>query len=465
MSSFSDAQISEISQLVLELVPPGSEMMENFEEVFRGHIDAKMRAKYAPAPFMGTCVMPTSDQLKLVDFDLPFMPQCVRYIGCKVIKLNGGRMTPCGNKVKDSDYCVTCLKKANGAPFEFGTLDERMEAHDNGVKYSAGGKTEITYGDFLAAKKKTREEAKAAIRKAGLSLNIPEECFARSATAKKRSGRPKKNDSADAETADAAAEIVEEAPKPKVKKPPMTLEERIEKLKADEEKRKEKEAAAAVKKAEREKLKAEREKLKAEQPPKEKKPRKKATKEDVSQMLSSLSEEKAPEVAETQNGDNSDDEDNNDASSLNGDSDDEEEEVEEVVEEEEVAEVTFEKVRVKGLDFLVNDATKEVYALDEDGERSAVIGAWMADKNSINFNVTHWAKAIIEDQITIEAERHSKGKITADKKDGRFLTRFYVDGAVFAYDHVKKELFQYKGGKVVWKNDGINALTYATFQN
>ena len=129
MSLLAETQIVELAALVLEIVPPGEVMMANFEEILRGRIEEKTRAKYAPAPFMGTCVMPTSDQLKLVDFDLPFMPSCVRYVGCKAIKYAGGLMTPCGGKVKNSEFCNTCSKKADAkGSHEYGTLDDREEA-------------------------------------------------------------------------------------------------------------------------------------------------------------------------------------------------------------------------------------------------------------------------------------------------------------------------------------------------
>jgi hypothetical protein len=411
MSSFSDAQLSEIASAVMDIVPIGSVMFENFEESLRGYFEAKLRAKYAPAPFMGTCVQPTSDQLKLVDFELPFIPDCVRYLGCKAIKFNRGLMTPCGAKCKNSEFCVTCLKKAdkNAGAHEFGTLDERTDAFDAGEKYSAGGKSEISFGDYLHLIKKTREDCKLALREGGSSLNIPERCFARTSTEKKRSGRPKKADESSIPDPEVA-----EPPKPKAKKNPLSLEEKIAKLKEDAEKKAIKDKETAEKKAIKDKEKAEKDAKKAaekaekaekdaKEPKEPKKPKK--TAEKVSQLLNQLEEADKADKAESVSPKNSpknsptkhetvpepddDDDNDDDNSSLNGDND--------------VSPPT-ETVKVKGVKLIRKLDDNSIYA-EEDEELETPLGVWIEASETVSFNKSRQAKMNIEEQVAARFRR------------------------------------------------------------
>jgi hypothetical protein len=443
MSLLAESQIVELASLVYEIVPPGEVMMDNFEELLRGRIEEKTRAKYAPAPFMGTCVKPTSEQLKLVDFfGLPFMPGCVRYVGCKAIKYSGGLMLPCGGKIKNSDFCTACLKKAaeKNNVHEYGTLDEREEAYEEGIKYSAGGKTEITFGDALVAKKKTREEAKAAIRAAGLSFNIPEECFARSNAEKKRSGRPKK---AEAVTEDEVEEVAE-APKPKVKKPALTAEEKIEKFKQDlaEKERKAAERAAAAEKRKEEKKKEDEEKARKKAEKLEAaaakakaavgSEKKKSTAEKVSEIMASLS------LADKEEGEMNDD----DNGSLNGDNEEETE--------------TFEEIKVKGVELAYNTASLKVFPSDDESH-SICVGEYLPDSKSVNFYTTKASRAIIEEQLETEIEKYTAGKIAANGK-GEFHSKFYVNGKVHVFDHKEKNFKNQKTGEVLWVLNDENKL-------
>ncbi len=436
MSLLAETQIVELAALVLEIVPPGEVMMENFEEMLRGRIEAKTRAKYT-APFMGTCVMPTSDQLKLVDFDLPYMPSCVRYVGCKAIKYVGGLMTPCGGKVKNSDFCNTCSKKVEekGEP-EYGTLDDREEAHDNGEKYSAGGKTEITFGDYLVAKKKTREEAKKAIRDAGLSINIPEECFARSGGDKKRSGRPKK---AAAAVSDNEDEEVE-APKPRVKRPPLTLEEKLEKVRQEEAERKRKAAEREVLKAQREAKKkiedAEKEaKKKAKEDAKEAKKAKEQENSEKSEKKKAAAEKLKEQLRDLDGDDAGSLNGDEDTSSLNGDDAKEAEEKE-----------VFVKKILKGVTLVFSEKTNKVYA-EEDEEHETCIGLFKTEKNTVNFYTTKPARTIIEEQLEYEIEQYNEGHIT--ETNGVFYSNFYINDTVHRFDHKTKKLST-KKGELVW---------------
>lgn len=254
MSLLAVSQIDELASLVYECVPAGTMMVDNLAVLLREAVESKTRAKYSGNEFAGTFVKPTSDMLSLVKIQLPFMEECVKYVGCQCIKYAGGLFVPCGGKVKNSDFCNTCSKKAaEKGCHEFGTYDERSEALDNGELYSAGGKTEISYGDYLAAKKLTVEQVKQALRAAGLSINIPTRCLAVTGGAKKRSGRPSKKAEAVAEN-DEEEEV--QAPKPKAPRVKLSIEERIAKLKADEELKEQKAIQRAAEKAERDAKKA-----------------------------------------------------------------------------------------------------------------------------------------------------------------------------------------------------------------
>ena len=262
MSLLAVAQIEELASLVYECVPAGSQMVGNLAELLLQAVEAKTRAKYSGNEFAGTFVKPTSDMLSLVKIQLPFMEECVKYVGCQSIKYACGLFVPCGGKIKNSDFCNTCSKKAaEKGCHEFGTYDERKEALDNEELYSAGGKTEITYGDYLVAKKLTVEQVKQALRAAGLSINIPTRCLAVTGGAKKRSGRPSKKAEAAAENDD---ETEVEAPKPKAQRVKMTIDEKVAKLKADEELKQQKAEQRAAEKIARDAKKAEEEKAKAE---------------------------------------------------------------------------------------------------------------------------------------------------------------------------------------------------------
>jgi colicin import membrane protein len=427
MSLLAECQITELAALVLEIVPPGSEMMENFEEMLRIKIDEKARVKYAPERpgYLGTYVNPTSDQLKLVEYDLPFMPRCVKYVGCKAIKYSGGLMTPCGGKVKNSEFCNACAKKAaDKGSHEFGTLDEREDAHDKGEKYTAGGKTEKSYGDFLEAKKLKLETVKAAIRAAGLSLNIPAECLERTVSDKKRAGRPKK---ADAAANEDEVEEVAEAPKPKVKKAPLTLEEKIEQVKqkaAEQERKNAEREAQRIAKAEQKakddaekalkKAAKEQEKAAKAATTEEKGKKKKATAEEVSQLLGSLQE--------------SDEKEENEDGSLDGSDEEEEEE-------------KYISKTVKGVDLVYSDKTKKVYA-DGDDEHTTAVGEYLPDKKTVSFYTTKAARTIIEEQL--------EGEITKYNADNEHETMFFINGKIHLFNHETKTLAVKKTGEVLW---------------
>lgn len=451
MSLLAESQIVELAALVLEIVPVGSEMMDNFEEMLRAKIESKLRAKYAPAPFMGSIVQPSSDQLKLIDFDLPFMPNVMRYVGCKAIKYAGGLMTPCGGKIKDSDFCTACSKKATakGGVHEFGTLDEREDAYDNGDKYSAGGKTEISFGDFLVAKKKTREEAKAAIRAAGFSFNIPDECFVRTNAEKKRSGRPKKADAEASDDGDAP-----EAPKAKAKaekKEPLTLEQKIDLMRQRAAKKEADDAAKALKKAENEKIKADAKAAKelAEKaaaaalaeaeangliPPK-KAGRKKAEKTAETAEDKPKKTNKAAEKVQN---------------ILAG--------LVEEAEAEATSHVDFEDKKVRGMPFHRNTKTNEIFSA-EDEDHEMCIGTWYGDKNTVDFHNSRAARIVIGEMVQADILNREKGKFKPTGPNGTFVSHFFINTKLYEFPHDLGVLRAKSSGEVLWVYDPSGEFT------
>jgi hypothetical protein len=388
MSLLAVSQIDELASLVYQCVPAGAVMVDNLREMLLEAVEAKNRAKYSGNAYAGTFVMPTSDMLSLVKVQLPFMPECIKYVGCKSIKYAGGLFVPCGGKIKSSDFCNTCSKKAAEKGHEFGTYDERKDAFDNEQTYSVGEKTEISYGDYLVAKKLTAEEVKLSIRSAGLSINVPTRCLAVTGSAKKRSGRPSKKAEAAPENADSDGEI--EAPKPKAPRAKLSIEEKIAKLKADEELKAQKAEQKAAEKLVRDAKKAELEKAKADarsvkdaekaaknaEGGKEKAAKnaeggkkKKATEKKVKEALASLDSdqegEEAEEVEESQ------------ADFVFGEiSEPEEEEVEE--------EEKFTPVTIKGVPLQKGEKTGKIFA-DTDKKRRFLIAEWDNTQKAANF--------------------------------------------------------------------------------
>jgi hypothetical protein len=453
MSLLAESQIVELAALVLEIVPAGSEMMENFEEMLRAKIEEKVRAKYAPAPFMGTVVPPTSDQLKLIDFDLPFMPGVVRYIGCKAIKYAGGLMTPCGGKIKDSEFCTACAKKAatKGA-HEFGTLDEREDAHEDGNKYSAGGKTEISFGDFLVAKKKTREEAKAAIRAAGFSFNIPEECFVRTVAEKKRSGRPKKADAEANEDGDAP-----DAPEAKVakeKKVPLSLEEKIEKMRLADAKKKADAEAAAAKKAQKDADNA------AKKAAKEiaDKAAADALAEAIANGTVPAPKKRGPKKADTEAAAEAPKPKKNNKAA---------EKVQNILadlvdEAEEEAHVDYRNEKVRGFEFHVNTETNDVYTADDE-EHKMCVGVWKDDKNTINFNTSKFARIVLAEMVEADILKREAGNLPANGPNGEHISAFIIESKLHEFHHNTNLLRAKKTGDTLWAYDASGEFVSPSF--
>lgn len=380
MSLLAVSQIDELASLVYECVPAGTVMVENLRELLTEAVEAKNRAKYTGNAYAGTFVLPTSDMLSLVKVQLPFMPECVKYVGCKSIKYAGGLFVPCGGKIKsNSNFCNACSKKADEKGcHEFGTLDERKDAfdEDESKPYSAGGKTEISYGDYLVAKKITAEEVKTALRSCGLSINIPTRCLAVTGSAKKRSGRPsKKAEAAAAEEDGSDSEI--QAPKPKAPRVKLTIEEKIAKLKADEELKAQKAEQRAAEKLVRDAKKAELEKAKAEAKAEKEavKAAKKAEEEANGGKKKKATEKKVKDALAAL-----EDSDDESVKAPEEDEDGENSEIDEPEEDEE----EFPVVKIKGVLLQKGEKSGKMYA-ESDKSRRFLIAEWDTAQKAANF--------------------------------------------------------------------------------
>ena len=433
MSLLAVSQIDELASLVYECVPVGTVMVENLREMLLAAVEAKTRAKYTGNVCAGTFVLPTSDMLSLVKVQLPFMPECVKYVGCKSIKYAGGLFVPCGGKIKsNSHFCNTCSKKADEkGSHEYGTLDERKNAfdEDEGKPYSAGGKTEISYGDYLVAKKITAEEVKSSLRAAGLSINIPMRCLAVTGGAKKRSGRPsKKAEAAAAEEDGSDSEI--QAPKAKTPRVKLTVEEKIAKLKADEELKAQKAEQRAAEKLVRDAKKAELEKAKAEAKAEKEAAKtakkaeeeanggkkKKATEKKVKDALAALEDSDDESVKASE-----EDEDEN------SEIDEPEEEEEEVVEEK------FPVFKIKGVLLQKGEKSGKMYA-DSDKKRRFLIAEWNTDQTVANFVGfdDDACRTILEEVFTHMMEKK-------DPKNNRVMIGGKVHELDYESGHIKRK--------------------------
>jgi hypothetical protein len=346
---------------------------------------------------------------------LPFMPECVRYVGCKAIKLAGGLFVPCGGKTK-TEFCASCTKKATEkGTHEYGTLAERQAAHDNGDLYTVGDKTEITFGDYMVSKKLDQATVKASLRDAGLSLNIPMRCLAVVEGAKKkRSGRPTKK----AEAApDASSDEEAAAPQPKAPRVKLTVEEQVAKAKAEIEakaiKAAERDAKIAENKAKREAQKAEAAAKKAEKdakkaaaPEPEKKEKKAKKAAAVQQQMDALDEP----------------EDFKDARDEQKDTHEEPEE--------------FKAIKQKGAQMKHYVTSGKVFEMS-DATNTMLLGKWNEEKSVVNFEPNMAACMVVTDQI--------KHEIDAGKSSHKFM----MAGNIFTVDFKEQTVTTKKATDVV----------------
>ena len=208
------------------------------------------------------------DNIRRAKVTLPYMPECINYTGCPVIKKNGGLYTPCCGKVTDGDYCKSCSvdKEGNEKKIEFGVVDERESNVED------GNFAPITYAEWMRGHKTSLSELYAKLAAAGVAIEIPPAELTCREVPKRRKGRPAKSDDS----------VVDEDSVPKTEKP-----KKAKKAESDSEAEKPKKKAKADSESDKPKKKAKKadsdeEAEKPKKKPKadsdEEKPKKKAAK-------------------------------------------------------------------------------------------------------------------------------------------------------------------------------------------
>jgi hypothetical protein len=130
----------------------------------------------------------SSDALRKLKIQLPYLPESINYVGCCALKTCGGLFVPCGAKLSEgSPYCLVCSKHEA----KHGTLADRG---DPGNYTDPSDRHEITYGTWLAKNEKTIEDVHQELREKGFTIPIPEDYLTVNVKreTKKRAGAPKK---------------------------------------------------------------------------------------------------------------------------------------------------------------------------------------------------------------------------------------------------------------------------------
>ena len=206
------------------------------------------------------------DNIRRAKVTLPYMPECINYTGCPVIKKNGGLYTPCCGKVTEGDYCKSCSmdKEGNEKKIEFGVVDERESNVED------GNFAPITYAEWMRGHKTSLSELYAKLAAAGVAIEIPPAELTCREVPKRRKGRPAKSDDS----------VVDEDSVPKTEKP----KKKAIKAESESEAEKPKKKAAKKPKADSDEETPKKPKTKkadSDSEP-EVKPKKKASKKDVS---------------------------------------------------------------------------------------------------------------------------------------------------------------------------------------
>lgn len=130
----------------------------------------------------------SSDALRKLKIQLPYLPESINYVGCCALKTCGGLFVPCGAKLSEgSPYCLVCSKHEA----KHGTLADRGEP---GNYTDPNDRHEITYGTWLAKNEKTIDDVHEELREKGFTIPIPEDYLTVNVKreTKKRAGAPKK---------------------------------------------------------------------------------------------------------------------------------------------------------------------------------------------------------------------------------------------------------------------------------
>jgi hypothetical protein len=186
-------------ETILRKALPGAELPENLVDLLLAAMKDSERDRLNEFSF----VKPKIDAilkstLKETVKLLPFMPDRVDYMidqgRCCMIEYDSGLFTPCCKVCVDGKkHCKGHIEK----PAEFGEYEERLAIWNEGVgvgkmSVTVGDKTysEVTYGEYLMAKKVAPEHVKKALKDAGIPLRLhPHDLQCREKTKKAR-GRP-----------------------------------------------------------------------------------------------------------------------------------------------------------------------------------------------------------------------------------------------------------------------------------
>jgi hypothetical protein len=255
MSAIQTAALKEF-ETILRKALPGVELPENLVDLLLAAMKDSERDRLNEFSFVKPKIVTIlkstlKDKVKL----LPFMPDRIDYMmdqgRCCMIEYDSGLFTPCCKECVDGKkYCKGHVEK----PTEFGEYEERLAIWNEGVgvgkmSVTVGDKTynEVTYGEYLMAKKIAPEHVKKALKDAGIPLRLHPHDLQCREKPKKARGRPSEKKveavTLDGDEVEQSVEPVAVAEKPK--RPKLSEEEKAEK-KAKEE------AEKAEKKAERE---------------------------------------------------------------------------------------------------------------------------------------------------------------------------------------------------------------------
>jgi hypothetical protein len=231
-------------ETILRKALPGAELPENLVDLLLAAMKDSERDRLNDFSF----VKPKIDQilkstLKETVKLLPFMPDRIDYMmdqgRCCMIEYDSGLFTPCCKVCVDGKkHCKGHIEK----PAEFGEYEERLAIWNEGLgvgkmSFTVDDKTynEVTYGEYLMAKKVAPEHVKKALKDAGIALRLhPHDLQCREKTKKAR-GRPsEKKVEAVTLDGDESDEVPEVAAAEKPKRVKLTEEEKAEK-KAKEE--------------------------------------------------------------------------------------------------------------------------------------------------------------------------------------------------------------------------------------
>ena len=250
-------------ETILRKALPGAELPENLVDLLLAAMKESERDRLNEFSFVKPKIdMILKSTLKETVKLIPFMPDRIDYMmdqgRCCMIEYDSGLFTPCCKVCVDGrKHCKGHIEK----PTEFGEYEERLAVWEEGsgvgkMSVTVGDKTynEVTYGEYLMAKKVAPEHVKQALKNAGIPLRLhPHDLQCREKTKKAR-GRPseKKVESVSLDGEETDEEPAEKEAVEKPKRTKLTEEEKAAKKEKREAERKviaERKEAEAINKA------------------------------------------------------------------------------------------------------------------------------------------------------------------------------------------------------------------------